>query len=85
MAADVAATGGYDKLESWLRERMGAPHSSHFAATSRPDLSLLLPLPANFLHSWVVAIAVLGAGASARPLVAGMTLDAPREYTSRDL
>ena len=34
MAADVAATGGYDKLESWLRERMGAPHSSHFTSTS---------------------------------------------------
>ena len=34
MAADVAATGGYDKLESWLRERMGAPHSLHFTSTS---------------------------------------------------
>ena len=49
MAADVAATGGYDKLESWLRERMGAPHSSHFTSTSilisrfsvHPYLSLL--------------------------------------------
>ena len=79
MAADVAATGGYDKLESWLRERMGAPHSSHFTATSG--------LISRFsCCCWPISCTHgLLPGASARPLVAGMTLDAPREYTSRDL
>ena len=85
MAADVAATGGYDKLESWLRERMGAPHSSHFTSTSILISRFSCCCRLTSCTHGFVSIAVLGAGASARPLVAGMTLDAPREYTSRDL